>query len=240
MAPEQEQHGWLLALDTSATVASIALAPVQGGPAEVAGEITWEAGRNQTVTLLGQVDGLFRLCGIEADQLAGVIVATGPGSFNALRVGMSVAKTFCFAHDLPIFGIGTLEAAAHAFADRQMPVRAFVDAGRKRVVVGDFRPAGGGLVQRGELEHRTRDELADGLIEPTVLAGDLSEEMAFELGGDERVVIPPPAVRRRRASLFLDLGYQRWLTRDADDLIGLEPVYIHSRPRRTMSGERST
>jgi hypothetical protein len=67
-------------------------------------ELRWNAG-NQTVTLL-EIDHLCRLCSIEITALSAIAVATGPGSFNALRVGMSVAKGLAFALAIPVFGAG--------------------------------------------------------------------------------------------------------------------------------------
>lgn len=232
--------GWLLAIDTSAITASVALAPVEHDLGEPGAELTWKAGRNQTATLLGQIDGLFRLCGITPDRLGAVAVAIGPGSFNALRVGLSVAKGFAFANGVPILGVGTLDAAAQAFAGLGHPVRAFVDAGRRRIVVGDYRLVNGTLMLQGALEHRLRDELADGLIEPTILAGDLPEELSSELATHERVILPPVGLRRRRAAGIIDIATPRWRAGECDDLVALEPLYIHSRPRRQRSGKRSS
>lgn len=238
MADNGRQREWLLAVDTSSLSASIAIVPVD---LESRGaELTWDAGRNQTASLLGQLDSILHLVGIEVADLSAVAVATGPGSFNALRVGMSLAKGLCFARGIPIIGVGTLDALASAFVDRGQPVRAFVDAGRQRVVVGDYRPSGDMMLPRGGLEHCTRDELADGLIEPTILAGDLSREFAEQLAANDRVILPPPAMRTRRAAQVLDVAARRWAAGDVDDLMSLEPVYIHSQPKRTVSGDRSS
>ncbi len=235
---ENYPQGWMLAIDTSALTASIALLSADD-PAEACTELVWTAGRNQTATLLGQVDAQLRLAGISTEDLGAVAVAIGPGSFNALRVGLSVAKSLAFAHAIPIFGVGTLEAAARSFEGLGFPVRAFVDAGRERVVVGDFELRGDVLVARGELEHRLRPDLADGLIEPTILAGDLPEALADELATNACVVAVNPALRRRRASSLIDLAIPRWRANDADDLVSLQPVYIHSRPQQQRSGKRS-
>lgn len=231
---------WALAIDTSAITASVAVVPIGLDTGDAGAELLWKAGRNHTATLLSQIDALFRLCGIESGDVGAVAVTVGPGSFNALRVGISTAKAFSFAEDVPIFGVGTLDAAAFAFNEWGKPVRAFVDAGRTRVVMADYRPTPDGLVRRSELVHRTRPELADELIEPTILAGELPEPDAHELARAELVILPPPSVRRRRASILVDIIYPRWLAGDADDLIRLEPIYVHSTSRKPATGKRAT
>jgi tRNA threonylcarbamoyladenosine biosynthesis protein TsaB len=222
---------------TSATTVSIALAPAGEEFGLPGAEMTWRAGRNQTTTLLGQIDGLLHICDIESSDLSGVIVAIGPGSFNALRVGLATAKGLCLAHDLPIFGVGTLDAAAAAFEGWGRPLRAFVDAGRRRVVAGDYRPGLTGLTLAAALEHRTHDELTEGLTEPTLLVGDLPETAARQLAGDPNAILLPASTRRRRASILIDMAHPRWLKGDADDLTTLEPLYVHTRLRQPAARE---
>jgi tRNA threonylcarbamoyladenosine biosynthesis protein TsaB len=220
----------MLAIDTSADVASLALAPIGEEYGLEGAELRWNAGRNQTVTLLAEIDHLCRLCGIAVGALSAIAVATGPGSFNALRVGMSVAKGLAFALTIPVFGIGTLDAAAHGAAHWNLPVRAFVPAGRGRVVAADFVWNGGRLMQRGEMEHRTPERLAEGLIQPTMLMGELPETEAKALRSLPNVILPDPGARRRRAATLIDLAAPRWRAGEWDDLVALEPLYVHTQP----------
>lgn len=45
-------------------------------------------------------------------HLDAVAVSIGPGSYTGLRIGMSLAKGLCFAKDIPMIGINTLELLA--------------------------------------------------------------------------------------------------------------------------------
>ncbi len=221
-----DRTGWVLGIDTSSDVASIALAPLADN--EVFGaEIAWEAARNQTATLLAEIDHLCRLTGIESDDFAAVVIATGPGGFNALRVGMSVAKGFAFAGNIPIVGVGTLDLAARAVADWGLPVRAFVPAGRRRVVYADYQRSNGHLIRQGEIVNRVAGDLAADLLAPTVLTGDLSVADERALREQPNVVLPGPGTRRRRASVMIDMALPRLLVGDSDDLTTLEPLYLH-------------
>lgn len=51
---------------------------------------------------------------INYQDLAAIAVSKGPGSYTGLRIGVSLAKGFCFALDKPLIGISTLEAMAVA------------------------------------------------------------------------------------------------------------------------------
>ena len=48
------------------------------------------------------------------EQLTGIGVLVGPGMFTSLRVGLCVAKAISECHHVPVKGINTLEAFAHA------------------------------------------------------------------------------------------------------------------------------
>ena len=50
---------------------------------------------------------------IDYKQLDAVAVSKGPGSYTVLRIGVSTAKGICYAADLPLMAIDTLEAMAY-------------------------------------------------------------------------------------------------------------------------------
>ena len=50
--------------------------------------------------------------GLEYSKLDAVAVSKGPGSYTGLRIGVSTAKGVCYAADLPLMAIDTLEAMA--------------------------------------------------------------------------------------------------------------------------------
>ena len=59
--------------------------------------------------------------GIQMSQLEAIAVTAGPGSYTGLRVGMATAKGLCYALNLPLITVSTLEGMAAA-AIRALPV----------------------------------------------------------------------------------------------------------------------
>jgi tRNA threonylcarbamoyladenosine biosynthesis protein TsaB len=77
--------------------------------------------------------------GLRVKDLKAIAVTIGPGSYTGLRVGLSAAKGFCFALDIPLISINTLEMMADAVkneeADLFCPV---IDARRMEVFMAVY------------------------------------------------------------------------------------------------------
>src|SRR5690606_34842805 len=63
-------------------------------------------------TLAPALDELFQSTGIAPARIGAVAVATGPGSFTGLRVGVATAKMLAYAVGAKIVGVDTLEVIA--------------------------------------------------------------------------------------------------------------------------------
>ncbi|MBK0381817.1 tRNA (adenosine(37)-N6)-threonylcarbamoyltransferase complex dimerization subunit type 1 TsaB [Pedobacter sp. SD-b] len=51
-------------------------------------------------------------------DLSAVAVSMGPGSYTGLRIGVSTAKGLCYALDIPLIAVNTLEAMAAGFKQK--------------------------------------------------------------------------------------------------------------------------
>ena len=72
-------------------------------------------------------------CNIKADELNAIAVAEGPGSYTGLRIGVSAAKGFAFALNIPLIAYSSLTAMAKHFIQHhapENPVLASIDARR--------------------------------------------------------------------------------------------------------------
>jgi tRNA threonylcarbamoyladenosine biosynthesis protein TsaB len=212
----------LLAIDTSTEMTGIALY----SGARVS-ELTWHSGRNQTVSLLDQVRHLLEINRLGLDRVGAVAVATGPGTFNGLRVGLSTAKGLGYGRTIPVYGVGTLDATAYPHRSSTLPIRAFVPAGRGRVVFCDFRERNGRWVRVGDLQNRLFGELTEGLTEKTLLAGEIPANADSELLNAPNVELPELALRTRRPGFVAEIAWMRWQSGDDDELAVLEPAYVH-------------
>ncbi|TDF93872.1 tRNA (adenosine(37)-N6)-threonylcarbamoyltransferase complex dimerization subunit type 1 TsaB [Paenibacillus piri] len=100
--------GMLLAVDTSSSAMSIALTR---GP-ELLGELNSKAERNHSIHLLPAIRQLLSDAGLHPRDLDAFAVGVGPGSYTGVRIGVTVAKTFAWTHDMALLGVSSLEALA--------------------------------------------------------------------------------------------------------------------------------
>src|SRR3954470_16581470 len=118
----------LLALDTSTRFATVA---VHDGE-QVLSETTWLAGREHSTRLITEAEVALERIGRTAQDLTGLVVAHGPGSFTGVRVALSVAKGMAAGLDVPLWGVSSLDVVAYAATPSSLPVRAVLEAGRGR------------------------------------------------------------------------------------------------------------
>jgi tRNA threonylcarbamoyladenosine biosynthesis protein TsaB len=55
---------------------------------------------------------VLQAAGVPPDKIAAVGVSIGPGSYTGLRVGLSIAKGFCYGLDIPLIAIDSLAILA--------------------------------------------------------------------------------------------------------------------------------
>jgi tRNA threonylcarbamoyladenosine biosynthesis protein TsaB len=216
----------MLAIDTSTEMTGVAL--FDGSRLS---ELVWNSGRNQTVSLLEQIRHLLALNRRELSEVGVVSVATGPGTFNGLRVGLSTAKGLAYGLSIPILGVGTLDATAFPHREQNLPIRAFVPAGRGRVVFCDYRRRNQRWVRDGEMQNRTFEDLTAGLADRTLVVGESLTDRRIEAMASEFVDVPHVALRQRRPASVAEIAWRRWGGGERDDIAALEPLYVH--------GERS-
>jgi len=127
----------LLAADTSGKQGSFALAHC--GPENECRilEVVALSGGTFSAQLVPQIAALLKKHEISKRDVGGFAVASGPGSFTGLRVGLAAIKALSEGLAKPIASVSLLRAiAAPAMPGRR--VFAALDAGRGEVYLGEY------------------------------------------------------------------------------------------------------
>ena len=66
--------------------------------------------KQHSKVLVSTIKKILFLNNIVFDDLKGIIITSGPGSFVGVRISLTVAKIFSFVLNIPIFTISTLRA----------------------------------------------------------------------------------------------------------------------------------
>ena len=224
----------LLALDSSTRHLGLALLDPEVG---LLAEWFWRAGDHHTRTLAPMVRLLLDRVGASWEEVKVLGVALGPGSFTGLRSGLALAKGLAYARRLPLVGVPTLDVvAAGVPVAPDVRLAATLEAGRGRLAVNWYRPAGegetptaGGWVHEEGPQVLTAEQLAHAIQGPTLVAGELRPEERARLRRRwKKVRVLSPSQCIRRPGLLAELAWQRWKQGQRDDPASLSPVYLHT------------
>lgn len=172
----------VLALDTSTTALAAAL--VRDG--ETLGTIQSLAERNHSVLTVAQLKTLLLECGVASEELDGIAVGRGPGSYTGMRIAVTIGKTLAWIWNKPLVGISSLEALAYGACQaskQEAPLQPstggtdwfipIMDARRGQVYTSAFRCSADGQWSRLSVDGiRLMREWVDQLAEMSISSGD--------------------------------------------------------------------
>ena len=145
-----------LGLDTASTYLALALWSPEEGPLATFCEAV---GRDHAKRLVPELEGLLERAGVRRNDIRGVGVGLGPGSYTGLRVGVAAARGLARGLGVPIMGRGSLEAMAYGELNEGEQAVVALDARRGNVYAGVFRKEGERVVQEEGVEKVARDVL---------------------------------------------------------------------------------
>ena len=129
-----------LAIDTATDVASVAV----GSADRVAAAQSIRGARQHAAQIVPLIEQVFAIAKLRLEQINGIIVGDGPGSFTGLRIGWAAAKGIAHERELPLVAIPSLLAMAHAaHGETAGPVVACFDALRGQVFGAMYEFAAG-------------------------------------------------------------------------------------------------
>jgi tRNA threonylcarbamoyladenosine biosynthesis protein TsaB len=120
----------VLALDTTTRVSSCAVAR----DGVVLGEDAGDASKAQAARLPGDLMALLERTGVTLPEIDVFAVATGPGSFTGLRIGIATMQGLAFAGGKPLIGVSGFDALERFF---RLPASALRAPARSRRSLGE-------------------------------------------------------------------------------------------------------
>ena len=240
----------LLALDTACSSCSVAIWD-DGAIAAARTEIMKQG---HAEALLPMVLEIVRDASVPFAALDLVAVTLGPGSFTGLRTGLAAAKGIALAHDLPIVGVTSLEAVAHAAAhaarlaaspqSASLPITAVLETRRGSVYLQSF--AADGTKLNDPCSVTLEDAVAAMPENGTVLAGDAASRIVLAMGisGNTENIMLIDTITGPDARIVAEIAAGRWAAGDDAGMTNnrarpLVPLYVQPpEAKRPVNGGR--
>ena len=156
------------------------------------------------------------------NDLSAIAVSQGPGSYTGLRIGVSAAKGLCFALDLPLIAVDTLQVLASQLSITEGIIIPMIDARRMEVYSAIFSSK---LDKIREVQAEILSENSfEGISETIHFVGDCAEKAKTVLTNSnfifhEEIIYPS-------ANEMGALSYQKFLQNMLEDVAYFEPYYL--------------
>ena len=174
------------------------------------------------------VKGLMNDCGLELDELDGVAISEGPGSFTGLRVGAAYAKGICFIRNIPLVGVDSLEALAYSAGYTEHLVVPVITARGEEVYFAAFRYRGKRLIgiHKSELVHYRA--LAEKIDDYSLMLGSgfIKNRPGFEKIMGDRIIKTDSSSAASPVRWIAILGAKRLEKGRTVDIIRFQPKYL--------------
>lgn len=206
----------LLHLETSTKVCSVALS--RGGELLAIEELE-EAGYSHGEKLTIFIERVLEKAQISINDLDGISVTSGPGSYTGLRIGVATAKGLCYSLKIPLIAIDSLSALA-ALDDSTQTKCAVIDA-RRMEVYNCFFDAEGNKLK--EISADVIDEDSYREFEPFTYFGDGAKKLE-EIWSDRKCTINPTI--KSSAKGQVQLAYEKFNKSEFEDVAYFEPFYL--------------
>lgn len=226
----------ILALETATSACTVAV--VRAG--SLLTELTLQVPRAHSTRLMPLVAQAIEESGIPKQELDGIAVGIGPGSFTGLRIGLATAKGLAWALNKPCVGVPTLKAMAYGTGAQMGLVVPMLDAKRGEVFAGIYAAGDRNPATWAELlppAHMQVDRLAEeirGLREGlrhswqfVTFCGDVAGQYGPGMGlGDEVTRLAPAGAMLPKAWAVAEVGRSMLEQGQGLDPEALVPVYL--------------
>lgn len=210
---------YILNIETATKNCSVTIA--SGGKTVVCREVA-EEGYSHAEKLHMFFEEALQKAGITFQDLEAIAVSQGPGSYTGLRIGVSAAKGLCYALNVPMIAVDTLEVLARKIKVDSGVIVPMIDARRMEVFASFF----------DKNYSKTRETKAEIIDSETY--SDVSELLHFVGDGAEKCrtvlhsdrFIYHPEVIFPSSNEMSAISFEKFQKNDFVDIAYFEPFYL--------------
>ena len=210
---------YILNLETATKNCSVSIS--QDGKTILCKEMA-EAGYSHAEKLHVFIEECLKESKLSFNDLSAIAVSQGPGSYTGLRIGVLSAKGLCFALNLPLISVDTLQVLASQLSITEGVVIPMIDARRMEVYSAIFTSKWD-KIREVQAEILTENSF-EGISETIHFVGDCAEKAKTVLTNanfifHEEIIYPS-------ANEMGVLSYQKFQQNEFEDVAYFEPYYL--------------
>jgi|SRR5690554_6641469 len=210
---------YILNIETSTKNCSVALA--KNGNTVIIKEIA-EQNFSHSEKLHLFIDEVLKQAGIPYKELAAVALSKGPGSYTGLRIGASTAKGLCFALDIPLITLDSLQILAMQVTHNDGLIIPMIDARRMEVYTATFDSDHN---KNSDTEALVIDENSFSQVtQKAYFIGDGAEKCKPFLQR-ENFIFPSEIIYPSAKEMSL-LSFEKFLAKEFEDIAYFESFYL--------------
>jgi tRNA threonylcarbamoyladenosine biosynthesis protein TsaB len=210
---------FILNIETATKNCSVSIA--KNGETMVCKEIA-EEGYSHAEKLHVFIEEVIAEAGITVQDLVAIAVSQGPGSYTGLRIGVSAAKGLCYALNIPLIAIDTLQTLASQANVSEGKIIPMIDA-RRMEVYSEIFTADLKIERPIEAQIITEDSFKD-YTETLYFVGDCAEKCKPVLTKENFVFLEE--IKYPSAAAMSKISYDKYQKSDTVDVAYFEPYYL--------------
>lgn len=168
------------------------------------------------------IEKIIQEASIEFKELNAVAVSQGPGSYTGLRIGVSAAKGLCYALDIPLIAVDTLEVLARQVSITNGLIIPMIDARRMEVYSAIFN-SNFEKIRAVEAEIITENSF-ENFQETLYFVGDCAEKCQMVLTKENHIFLEE--FKYPSSNEMSSLSFEKFKNKDFVDLAYFEPYYL--------------
>jgi len=169
------------------------------------------------------INDVLKEAKISFKKLNAIAVSKGPGSYTGLRIGVSAAKGFCFALNIPLISVNTLQSLALSISIEKGLIIPLLDA-RRMEVYSAIYDSGNNQIRETKAEIIDSNSYYEYLEKGFVyFLGDGAQKCKEIITHVNAVFIDDKFPSAKEMCL---LSYHKYKKNDIEDVAYFEPFYL--------------
>ncbi len=210
---------YILNIETATKNCSVSLA--KEGKTILCKEIA-EEGYSHAERLHVFIEDLVQEAGIHFKDIQAIAVSQGPGSYTGLRIGVSAAKGLCYALNVPLIAVDTLQVLASQVQVEDGLIIPMIDARRMEVYSAIF-DVKFEKIRETQAEVITENSF-ETISETVYFVGDCADKCKSVITKSNFIFLEE--IKYPSATAMSILSFSKFQNKDFEDLAYFEPYYL--------------